>query len=187
VLVLTGEVRLADGRRALLRAARPTDAAAVQAFVRGLSPQTSRRRFLRAVRELAPAAVERIVTIDHTRSMTFVAASGGAVVGLAQYVAEGAAADIALVVADAWQRAGLGRALFAALVTHAERQGIARLHGDALADNAEILALTRRFGFSARTHPEERGLVRLTRELGGPWPIDGERLAAALWDLPVAA
>jgi acetyltransferase len=186
-LALTGEVRLADGRQALLRAARPADAAAVHAFVRELSPQTSRRRFLRAVRELTPAAVERIVTIDHTRAMTLVAASGGAVVGLAQYVAEGAAADIAIVIADAWQGAGLGRALFAALVTHAERQGIARLDGDALADNAQILALTQRFGFSARTNPEERGLVRITRELGGPWPSDGERLAAALWDLPVAA
>ena len=41
VLALTGEVRLADGRQALLRAARPADAAAVHAFVRELSPQTS--------------------------------------------------------------------------------------------------------------------------------------------------
>jgi GNAT superfamily N-acetyltransferase len=118
--------------------------------------------------------------------MSVVAEAGREIVGLAEYVAAPGerAAEVAVVIADAWQGAGLGRVLFGALLAHAANQGLARLRGTALADNIPLLALTHRFGFSARPHPEERELVALDRELGGPWPHDGARLAAALWDLP---
>ncbi len=118
--------------------------------------------------------------------MSVVAAADDRIVGLAEYVASPGerSAEVALVIADEWQGAGLGRMLFGALLVHAANQGLARLRGEALADNASILALTHRFGFSARPHPEERDLVALDRELAGPWPHDGARLAAALWDLP---
>jgi acetyltransferase len=130
----------------------------------------------------------RVVHVDYARSLSLVAVGDERIVGLAQYVASPGErwADVAIVVTDAWQGAGLGRMLFGALVNHAERQGFKRLRGEALADNEPILALTRRYGFSVRPHPEERDLVHLSRELGGPWPLDGVRLAAALWDLSAA-
>jgi acetyltransferase len=185
-LALASDAQLDDGREVRVRPVECDDGAAVQAFIERLSLATSRRRFLRPVKALTPSALARVVEVDYSRSMSVVAQADGEIVGLAEYVAgpgEGSA-DVAVVVADDWQGAGLGRVVFGALLVHAANQGIARLRGDALASNAPILALTHRFGFSARPHPEERDLVMLDRELGGPWPLDGEHLAAALADQP---
>ncbi len=185
-LALAADAQLDDGREVRVRPVECDDGPAVQTFIGRLSPGTSRRRFFRPVKALTPAALARVVEVDYSRAMSVVAEAGDDIVGLAEYVASPGerAADVAVVVADAWQRAGLGRVLVGALLVHAANQGLARLRGEALADNAPLLALTHRFGFSARPHPEERELVSLDRELGGPWPRDGVRLAAALWDLP---
>jgi acetyltransferase len=185
-LAAAGEVRLADARCARIRPIECADGTRVQAFVAGLSPRTSRRRFLRPVKGLTPRMLAQVVEVDYARSLSLVAEAGGEIIGLAQYAASPGerAADIALVVADAWQGIGLGRHLLGALVVLAANQGFERLDGDAFDDNDPILALMQGFGFHARPHPEEPDLVRLERELGGPWPVDGERLAAALWDLP---
>ncbi len=181
-LALSSAARLGDGREARVRAVECADGPAVQAFIARLSPETSRRRFFRPVRALTPSALARVVDVDYSRSMSVVAEAGGAIVGLAEYVAAPGerAAEVAVVVADEWQGAGLGRLLFGALLTHAASQGLARLRGQALAHNAPILALTHRFGFNARPHPEEREVVALDRELGGPWPLDGARLGSGL-------
>jgi acetyltransferase len=185
-LAIASDAHLDDGREVRIRPVDCDDGPAVQAFVARLSPDTSRRRFFRPVKGLTPSALARVVEVDYSRSMSVVAEGGAGIVGLAEYVAAPGerSAEVAVVVADGWQGAGLGRVLFGALLVHAANQGLARLRGAALADNAPILALTHRFGFSARPHPEERDLVTLDRELGGPWPHDGARLAAALWDLP---
>lgn len=185
-LAIASDARLDDGRKVRIRPVECDDGLAVQAFIARLSPGTSRRRFFRPVKALTPSALARVVQVDYSRAMSVVAEADARIVGLAEYVAASGerSADVALVIADEWQGAGLGRVLFGALLAHAANQGVARLRGEALADNAPILALTHRFGFSARPHPEEPDLVRLDRELGGPWPHDGARLAAALWDLP---
>jgi acetyltransferase len=181
-LALASHARLRDGREVRIRPVECHDGPVVQAFIGRLSPGTSRRRFFRPVKGLTPAALARVVEVDYSRSMSVVAEADGAVVGLAEYVASPGerSAEVAVVVADEWQGAGLGRLLFGALVAHAANQGLARLRGEALADNAPLLALTHRFGFSARPHPAERDLVHLERDLGGPWPLARARLAAAL-------
>jgi acetyltransferase len=169
-LAIAADVQLDDARKVRIRPVECDDGRAVQAFVARLSPGTSRRRFFRPVKALTPSALARVVEVDYTRSMSIVAEAGGELVGLAEYVASPGehSADVAVVIADEWQGAGLGRVLLGALLMHAANQGLARLRGEALADNAPILALTHRFGFSARPHPEERDLVALDRELAGP-------------------
>jgi acetyltransferase len=185
-LAIAADAQLDDGRKVRVRPVDCDDGPAVQAFVARLSPRTSRRRFFRPVKALTPLALARVVEVDYARSMSIVAESDGRIVGLAEYVAAPGehSAEVAVVIADEWQGAGLGRVLFGALLAHAANQGLARLRGEAFADNAPILALTHRFGFSARPHPEEEDLVALNRELAGPWPHDGARLAAVLRDLP---
>jgi len=185
-LAIASDAQLDDGREVRIRPVDCDDGPAVQAFVARLSPGTSRCRFLRPVKALTPSQLARVVGVDYSRSMSVVAEAEGKLVGLAEYVASPGerSAEVAVVIADEWQGAGLGRVLFGALLVHAANQGLARLRGTALADNAPILALTHRFGFSARPHPEDEDLVALDRELAGPWPHDGARLAAALWDLP---
>jgi acetyltransferase len=185
-LAIASDAQLDDGRKVRIRPVECSDGPAVQAFVERLSPATSRRRFFRPVKALTPSQLTRVVAVDYSRSMSVVAETDGAIVGLAEYVAApgDAAAEVAVVIADEWQGAGLGRVIFGALVLHAANQGLARLRGEAFADNAPLLALVHRFGFSAGPHPDESDLVSIDRDLAGPWPRDGAHLAAALWDLP---
>jgi GNAT superfamily N-acetyltransferase len=164
-----------------MRTAMPEDASAIQAFVRALSPLARRRRFLAAVNELAPAVLAAMVRNDGRDGRSLVVIEGTRVIALAQHaVAPGTrTAEVALVVADAWQGRGLGRALMAAILQFAFARGLERVVGEAYDDNAPLLALTRRFGFFARRNAGERGLVRLERELSGPWPLHGDRLSGA--------
>ena len=55
-------------------------------------------------------------------------------------------AEVAVAVADAWQRRGVGRALLAAGIAWAERHGIARLSASLLWGNAAMLNLIRSTG-----------------------------------------
>jgi acetyltransferase len=184
-LTLAEQVRLADGRIARIRAIALEDAEAVQRFIRGLSIGSARRRFFRPVRELSPRLLAAVVDVDSVSSLSLVAEANGEIVALAQYIAEteSTAAEVALVVADAWQLQGLGRELFGTLVWHATNMGIARLCGDVLADNSEMLALLHRYGFNTRANSTERGVLRVERELGGPWPANAHELESALWDM----
>jgi acetyltransferase len=185
-LALRGVVRLSDGRTISVRPITCDDAEAVQRFIGGLSIGTARQRFFQPLRELSPRMLAAIVDVDYVRSFSLIAEAEGNIVGLAQYVAETGtvSADIALVIADAWQARGLGRHLLGALLSHATDGGLQRLVGDVLADNNAMLELARRFGFIVRPNPEERGLARVERELGGPWPANAHELASALWDMP---
>jgi acetyltransferase len=185
-LALTEHVPLADGRTASIRAIAREDDEGVQRFIRGLSIDTARRRFLRPVRELSPRLLAAVVDVDYVRSLSLVAEANGEIVALAQYISEtdSTAAEIALVVADGWQLQGLGRQLFGTLVWQAANAGVGRLFGDVLADNSQMLALLRRHGFNTRTNPEEPRLLRVERELGGPWPANAHELESALWDMP---
>jgi acetyltransferase len=60
---------------------------------------------------------------------------------------DGRTAEFALVIADDWQRRGLGRALLERLSRGAYEAGYEALYGHVLADNVETLQLARRLGF----------------------------------------
>jgi acetyltransferase len=141
-----------DGRCALVRPVRAADAPLVQAFVRALSPQSRRNRFFGPVRELSPAQLERMTRSDGTTGIGLVAlAADGAprIVGIAQHaVCDPPHAELAVVVADDWQRQGLGERLVAALLAHAARTGIAVVQGFVMAANRPMLALASKLGFA---------------------------------------
>lgn len=161
--------RLPDGRAVLIRAARPADAPAVQAFVRWLSPLARRRRFLGALSELSPAQLDRLTCVRDPRELSLLAFAGSAqgapVVAMAQYALDDpASAEFALVVADAWQGQGLGVRLLERLLERAAKAGVRTIGGFVLAENAPMQALAAKFGFDcARDRDPE--LVRVAKRL----------------------
>jgi acetyltransferase len=164
--------RLPDGRTVLVRAARPADAPAVQAFVRWLSPLARRRRFLGALSELSPAQLDRLTRVQDPRDLSLVALAGGAeggpIVAMAQYVRDDpASAEFALVVADAWQGQGLGTRLLERLLARAAEAGVRRMSGFVLADNAPMRGLAARFEFDSAPDRDPE-LVRVERRLAPP-------------------
>jgi acetyltransferase len=69
-------------------------------------------------------------------------------VGVARYVmTDPSTANVAIVVADEWQRKGIGKRLFEMLIDAARARGITRLEGEVLAENHAASALVKAFGF----------------------------------------
>ena len=155
-----------------IRPIRPSDLELERRFVYGLS---ARSRYLRLLsgRPLQPGELERWTNIDPSREIALVAIAnhGGddEEVGVARCVVDDAAAgrwDFAIVIADACQRRGLGRALLGALVAAARDAGVRTLSGITLVENRGMVALARGLGFSVRREDGDATLLRLELALG---------------------
>jgi acetyltransferase len=163
---------LRDGRRVRVRLIRPADADMDRAFFEGLSEQSRYMRFMQHLSELTPRLVRQFTQIDDTREMALVAldeSSGGeTIVGIARYVAEtedGERAEFAIVLADAWQGYGLGRALMEMLIEGARRRAVRRLFGNLLVVNTPMRALAMALGFAMNPDPEDGSHVIATLDL----------------------
>jgi acetyltransferase len=160
-----------------LRPIRPDDAAALQSFVRALSPASRRLRFHAALNELSATMLRALTCVDQRSRVAFVltVTEHGAerIVGEACYAAssDGESAEFGIAVADAFRGRGLAERLLAALIDSARAAGLRWLVGEVLAGNARMLAFMRRCGFAATTRGGlEPGLVRVERSVDRPLP-----------------
>jgi acetyltransferase len=167
-----GALLLRNGRCVRLRRLQAADASALQRFVSGLSAQARQMRFHVGLRELVPALLQQLTQVDqhgHVALAACVKAAAGAstIVAEARYVrlGRGPEAELALSVADDWQRLGLARQLLQRLMRQARRQGLRRLVGDVLWDNHAMLSMVRRLGGRLRVQPANLGVLRAQFEL----------------------
>jgi GNAT superfamily N-acetyltransferase len=79
-------------------------------------------------------------------------------------IAEGAA-ELGLLIEDAWQRHGLGTRLLRDLITHAAGTGLRVLEAQLLAEQAWITGLLRPYG-ACRFRPASDGVLNVTVRLG---------------------
>jgi acetyltransferase len=106
--------RLDSGDSFSLRPLRHDDGPREEAFVRGLSGESRYQRMLSGGFKVTPEWIEAMTHIDYQRHMAFavtrVLDGVEQFVGVGRYVVDTTtlAADVALVIADAWQRRGLG-------------------------------------------------------------------------------
>ena len=146
-----------------VRAATRADYARIQALVRGLTPRTRYLRFFNGVQELAQPWLERFSRADPRSEFSVLAVTRqtGAAVGMAQYCADPypSRADFAVVVADHWQRFGIGTRLVCALLRMGRASGLQRMEAEVLSENRASLALLQRLGFRVRGEAES-GLIR---------------------------
>jgi acetyltransferase len=163
--------QLADGTDIVLRPIRPEDALIEETFVNGLSEQSKYFRFMRALKEITREMVVRFTQPDYDREMAFIAVvdQGGEEIeiGVARYYTnpDGRTCEFALVVADAWQGKGIGTQLMTRLMNVARDRGLDTIEGDILADNAPMLHLMRKLGFSTRAAPDDPTLMIAARPL----------------------
>jgi GNAT superfamily N-acetyltransferase len=155
-----------------IRPIRPSDLELERRFVSGLS---ARSRYLRLLsgRSLQPGELERWTNVDPCCEIALIAlaSEGGREeeeIGVARCVVEDSAEgrwDFAIVIADDWQRRGLGEALLRRLLQAATAAGVTTLGGITLAENRGMLALARKLGFSARREDGDATLMRLEMRL----------------------
>jgi ribosomal protein S18 acetylase RimI-like enzyme len=137
----------ADGPAAVIRPARAADAAALGEFFAGLSQQSRYLRFFGPVTP-GPALLRRLAG-DAEGVEAVVAVRGRLIIGHAMAADRPGtlgqpgcrAADIGVVVADAWQGRGVGAALMRALVTGAQARGLTSMTMDVLPGNRQVIAM----------------------------------------------
>ena len=135
-----------------VRALTADDRELVAGFLRGLSMETMYRRFFSLPR-VDDRLVDLVAHPSECCSEALVATVGDEVVGLASYDRlpdEPTAADVAIVIADAWQHHGVGTVLMRKLGGAAARRGIDRFTATMLADNRPVV------DFVHRTAPDAR-------------------------------
>jgi acetyltransferase len=143
-----------------VRPIRPQDVEREKRFFGRLSERSRFQRFFYHLNEIPPGMLARFTQLDYERELALVALEGDEFIAVGRYApnADGKTAEFALVVADEWQRKGLGRALLEKLKDEARKAGYQGLTGTILESNHEMLELTRRLGFV----PQARDGANLT-------------------------
>lgn len=146
--------RTRRGRPISISRATPGDAPALAAMLGGLSAETVARRYLTPATfapERARHEVARLLRDDHGH-IVLVARAGGesapivAVAELAREGGEPATAEGAIVVADAFQNEGIGRAVAERMAAAAGEAAITRVRATIRADNTPVRRLIASLG-----------------------------------------
>ena len=163
----------------------PSDGEALRRFFYRLSPETIYRRFLSPLASPDQARPERLLDVEHHEREAVVGVVAGEIVGVARYFRQPGTdtADLAVVVADDWQRQGLATRLLRALADTAVAEGVHRFSVTIQGDNRPALNLLRRlspgvkfaisYGVAEATVPvwtenlDRFQVLRSTRELAG--------------------
>jgi RimJ/RimL family protein N-acetyltransferase len=184
---------LAGARRLGVRIRRvePDDASLISDGFARLSEESRRLRFLGPKARLSSAELRYFTEIDHHNHEALIAVSrlSGRGLGVARFIRladDPTTADLAVVVADEWQQAGLGTALVARLVDRARCEGIARFSALLSSENEGARRLLRRTGTSVRLVGRDAGTMSYEMELT-PLVTEPRRALRARRVLPAPA
>lgn len=109
----------------------------VAAMSESLSARSLAERFFAGTPRIPRELLKQLAAIDHDRIEAVIAVIDGTVIGLAQYARlTETSAELAVLVADAWQRNGVARMLVTTLAELAAARGITCFEAGVLPDNA---------------------------------------------------
>ena len=166
-VALIDRLVLRDGRWATVRPVLPQDAPLLQSFVEGLSERSRYQRFHYGLRHLPVRVLREFTELDFREHLGLIAEvfsvdGEQTVIADARLVrsAAGGEAELAIAVADDWQRQGLGARLLRRLLAAARCAGARRVIAEVLVDNAPMRALLLAHGFRVGAHPQDARLLR---------------------------
>ena len=139
---------LRDGSTVHVRPVRPDDAESIRAFLETLSPESIAFRFFGMPN--LDWVTSWSVHVDYADRVALVAEIGrpATIIAHAAYVrVDAARAEVAFMVADAWQGQGISTILLAHLAAVADRHGIAAFIAEVLPLNHRMIEVFRESGF----------------------------------------
>jgi GNAT superfamily N-acetyltransferase len=161
-----------------LRRTCPEDAARLTAMLAGLSPMSSYLRFLSGGRP-SDRMIARLLRRDSTHG-AWLATAGDLAVGHVMWALADDAVEVGVVVADAWQRRGIGRWLIQSALAEAAVAGAVAVRLDVHAENGRVIGMLRRSMPYAKVTREAEMLTYLapmtsatiasSRLIEGAWP-----------------
>jgi len=168
---LVSDWQLADGTNIVIRPIRPEDAALEQSFVHDLSEESRYFRFMNSMQELSESMLVRFTQIDYSREMALIAVTmehnKEVELGVTRYAInpDGESCEFALVVADNMRGKGLGNKLMVALMDAARAKGLKIIEGEVLNNNASMLKLMHRLGFSVEASLDDDSIKKVRKVL----------------------
>ncbi len=186
--VVPHRITLRSRHRVLLRALRPDDGPGLAEAFEQLSETSRYRRFFTAKPHLSEQTLAFLTDIDHHdhEALVAVAPGSGQLVGVARFIripGEPDLAEVAVTVADSWQRRGLGAALLRELAQRAADEGIRQFTAEILAENRAMLTLAHRLGPAETTYSGNTVSARIdltaATEQAGTFSYDGYDLLRA--------
>ncbi|MFI7351309.1 GNAT family N-acetyltransferase [Streptomyces sp. NPDC049936] len=108
-----------------------------------LSPRSRHLRFQGAVNELSDSLLDQLLDLDHLQREALIAMADDQILGVARYATgdDPRRAEVAIVVADEWQRQGIAAQLATRLAGTAMEHGIRTFTASVLRDNVEARRL----------------------------------------------
>jgi len=152
---------LRDGTRVLVRPLRPQDRGMEEEFIRRLSPEARRFRFLGDFKEPGKALLDQLMHVDYVHDMAFVAMvhDNGHLreVGISRYSTSGddKQCECAVTVADDWRNRGLAVLLMRHLIHVARQQKLVRMYSIDDVNNEPMRELANFLGFKRESHPDD--------------------------------
>ncbi|HMH67559.1 MAG TPA: GNAT family N-acetyltransferase [Pinirhizobacter sp.] len=159
---------LRDGSHVQVRPLRADDRARETEFIRRLSPQAQRFRFLGEFRDPPERLVDQLMAVDGAKDVALVALAhdDGELreVGIARYSASDhhRTCECAVTVADDWHDRGLGYMLMRHLIDVARRNGFHRMFSLDSSANGPMRELASSLGFRREEDPGDATLVTHT-------------------------
>lgn len=149
-------VQMRDRRSVLLRPIRPEDEPMEAEMFATFSDATMRFRFFSPIKGPSHEMLIRYTQIDYDREMAIIAeldeADRKKMIGVVRLIADpyNETAEYAIVIGDPWQGQGLGAEMTRYILDIARSRGIHKVYAYLLTDNAGMLHLFKKFGFSCR-------------------------------------
>lgn len=162
-------VQLLDGTPIQVRPIEPGDGDRLVEFHDHLSSESVYLRFFSPHPHLSGTEVDRFTHVDGSDRMALVATSDDDLIGVARYDRDPnlrSQAEVAFVVADAWQGKGVGTVLLARLAQYARSEGIQLFTAQTLAFNGRMQSVFRHSGFDERCNLDS-GVLQVQLDIGG--------------------
>jgi RimJ/RimL family protein N-acetyltransferase len=164
--------RLPDGASILIRPIRADDKRMLEDGLRHLSDESVHRRFLTLKRSFSRAELRYLTEVNGRDHVALVAEYPGdavrrliAVARFVRHADDPTAAEVAIVVADDWQRRGVGSLLTEQLADEARHAGIERFTATMASDNVPAQRLMAKLTSQLERHHTGHGVSELVLDL----------------------
>ena len=160
---------LRDGTPVLIRRLAPEDAALYPDFLSDVTAGDLRLRFFAPIKDFGHAFVARLTQLDYARAMAFVAIDettremlGGVRLHSDANYESG---EYAVLLRSDLKGRGLGWRLMQMIIEYARAEGLKRIEGQVLGENATMLRMCRELGFSIEREPDSGDIQKVVLEL----------------------
>jgi acetyltransferase len=160
---------LKDGWRILARPIRPEDEPLIHEFVKHVTMEDLRLRFLAPMKHFSHEFIARLTQLDYARAMAFVAfdEANGDLAGVVRLHSDSVyeTGEYAILLRSDLKGRGLGWALMQLLIEYAKAEGLKQIYGQVLRENTTMIEMCRSLGFKVEPDATERDLFEVTLAL----------------------